>query len=714
MNRKKGTGPEGSAVAASTPQVAPVSSTVVVESGKRKHQDRASKPEKTPKDKHPEGGNENSDDDDEFIRMKKPKLHPSGKEEAEVEAKAKISKASKPKKADKLEKPEKTSKSQDSKEEKPYKEKSLKEKSHKEKPQKEKSYKEKSYKEKPSEEQREEPSADGPTKSRKALKREQIAELRTPTDPHYQTVSECKRLWELSRSKKCSSRDRKEFAARIVGKLLEKDALRHVCTKHDCSRMLQTCVRYGRAEDRTKVARGLAGSTVDICSSMYGKHVVTALLEECPGMAAILSKDAQGHVLKLVKNAHSAPVLNALFTKHLDRQGQARLISEFYGHEFLLFSGKEGGEACTLEQIVTRTPAKRSVIMGRIRQVLDSVLLKEHLHHSIIHRLILDYVQWEDKARVAEFLVELCPVLPEVAASPDGARAAIQVLALAPTKERKLIIKAIQVCNPFLLAKGEHAHRLFLAAVSLIDDTKAVQKSLVEPFLEASPVSTLGAGIVAPPRAILASSAAAPHDPIQSIIKNTNSRRCLLALLGGLQPFYVPAETLAMFEEARQLSTGKKDAGKRVQELRAMVLAPTIKFCLDNWTDVVKNSFLNGIIVECLVAPKGENGEAGQDVGCEDLIKQLSQRLVDEFTAMLNSSNEEEEQRKESQNGNNNSNTNNGNGSNQILNLTRKVLKRGALVEELRAKLGTNERVKARLAGTPEGVLILSVLTPAS
>jgi pumilio family protein 6 len=49
--------------------------------------------------------------------------------------------------------------------------------------------------------------------------------------------------------------------------------------KHDSSRIIQTCLKYGDLEMRLKIHKELKGCFVDLSKSQYAKNIILKLME---------------------------------------------------------------------------------------------------------------------------------------------------------------------------------------------------------------------------------------------------------------------------------------------------------------------------------------------------------------------------------------------------------------------------------------------------
>ena len=391
-------------------------------------------------------------------------------------------------------------------------------------------------------------------------------ERKSKEDPNHQTIIKAKQLWEKARMTKTPRQERKSLVRSMIE--LFEGKFGEICMKNDVSRMIQTCIQIGWAEDVNKIAHGLVGSYLEIATNSHGKFILLSLFEACAVSRTLCASEFRGNVMKLVKNKDASGIVNTLFTKYLRPEEKHALMSEFYGNEFVVF--KEQG--MTLESVINKNPAKRPLIMTRIRTVLESSLQKENLHHVIVHHLMLDYLKWEDKKKVEEWAVTMHALFPEMLTSEEGVEAAMRILAMSSTKERKTILKHVKE-HVIKLVKDEHSHQFILGIFEMVDDTKLVGKLIDSLILDLE----------------------------MMILKNVHSRRCILFLLGGRNAFYVPEKTIKLLDQVKDMNTGKKDGLARFQELREQVIKPVVDFCVDNWEVVSMNSFVNGVIVEALV-----------------------------------------------------------------------------------------------------------------
>ncbi|KAJ1998985.1 Pumilio y domain member 6, partial [Coemansia sp. S85] len=77
--------------------------------------------------------------------------------------------------------------------------------------------------------------------------------------------AEARRLWEQLRRGDIDAEARRPLMASMMG--LIGGRIKEVTLKHDMSRIVQTCIKYGSAEQRQVIASELQGAEVDLARS---------------------------------------------------------------------------------------------------------------------------------------------------------------------------------------------------------------------------------------------------------------------------------------------------------------------------------------------------------------------------------------------------------------------------------------------------------------
>ncbi len=104
---------------------------------------------------------------------------------------------------------------------------------------------------------------------------------------------------------------------------------------------------------------------------------------------------------------------------------------------------------------------------------------KGAVRYSLVHRLMLEYVDLADRTQLDEFLGIFKEHLVEVVHTKDGHLVAIKCLSVSSAKDRKIILKSFK---PFLekIYFDEYGHLVVMAALIMVDDTVLLQKTLLQ------------------------------------------------------------------------------------------------------------------------------------------------------------------------------------------------------------------------------------------
>lgn len=414
------------------------------------------------------------------------------------------------------------------------------------------------YESEAEEEEEESADADGQTtlpqknKKSKAESRAEAKKLKLERQahrPHNDSVQQAKKLWEHVRRRDLTPEQRNgpltELFALLTGKFKE------VIVKHDASRIIQTCIKYGSNEQRLLIATELKGAYATISKSRYGKHIVKRLLQYCPSMRKAIATEFRGQVAKMIRNVDAATVLEEVYCEYTNAREKNALLLEFYGPEFYLFKKTDTASIPTLAELLTEKPDRRERILKSIRESLDALVNKGNLGHTIVHRLMLEYVQYEEAARLQDWISTVDEKLVEMLHTFEGARVVSRCLAVATAKQKKVILKSFK---PYIkkIACEEYGHQVLLVAFATVDDTVLTRNCIISELLKDLPgylEDRFGQRVI-----LFLLSGAAAAGPVLSSQSTQLVRVCEAA--------------------ATAAGTSKKDAPLRAAELRADLTGP--------------------------------------------------------------------------------------------------------------------------------------------
>lgn len=412
--------------------------------------------------------------------------------------------------------------------------------------------------------------------------------------PHNDLVQSAKKLWEKVRRRDLPAAERagplKELFALLTGKFKE------VIVKHDASRMIQTCVKYGSPEQRLQIANELKGAYAEIAKSRYGKHIVKRLLQYCPSVRKSIVGEFRGQVGKLIRHVDASSVLEEIYSEYANGRDRNALLLEFYGPEYILFQKRGESEPIpSLAEILqTCNQEKKEKIMKYLREALDGLINKGSLQHTLIHRLMLEYVQNEETAELQDWISTFEGQLVEILHTFEGARVVSKCIAVATAKQRKNILKSFK---NFIskIAKEEYGHQVLLVAFAVVDDTVLMRSVIISELVK----------------------------NIRDLLEDKHASRIFIYLLATASDSVnsvLSSQAVQILKDAvssaTAAGTSKKDANLRSNELRADLIEPLSDLiCASEIEDIeneentsfrfekmIENSDKHGLLLESVLA----------------------------------------------------------------------------------------------------------------
>jgi len=260
-----------------------------------------------------------------------------------------------------------------------------------------------------------------------------------------------------------------------------------------------------------------------------------------------------------------------------------------------------------LEQILSTNPAKRGAIMKHIKETLEVLIQKQLIHHSIVHRLLREYVTYGDKEGVLEMLSSIRDQLIDLINTSDGSHVVIQTLAYGPAKDKKSIIKGVKEKGVVSVATDEFGHIALIVALHYTDDIVLLQKALLSEML----------------------------NNIDELITDKYGGRLFLYLFAPLTRRYFPPNILAIFDNlSRSLPTAtvtttgtasnalptqfqlttKKDPETKRRELIGYCSNAVLKYLIENSEKVVCSYPLSLLLLEFLKSASCSKKELYQSI----------------------------------------------------------------------------------------------------
>ncbi|PNT25954.1 hypothetical protein POPTR_008G211400v4 [Populus trichocarpa] len=316
------------------------------------------------------------------------------------------------------------------------------------------------------------------SKRERRIHAKELTEARKKRRKQYYTLEqELARLWEKMRQRNIAKEERSKIITEAIQKM--KGKIPEIASSHVSSRVLQTCVKYCSQTERDAVFDELKPHFLTFASNKYAIHLVTKMLDNASKkqLAEFISP-LRGHVASLLRHAVGSVVIEHAYQLGNATQKQ-ELLMELYSTELQLFKDLASMKESRLVDVISKLNLQKGSVSRHMASVIQPILEKGIVDHTIIHKVLIEYLSIADKTSAAEIIQQLSgPLLVRMIHTRDGSRIGILCVKHGSAKERKKIVKGLKG------TVGKTAHfqygSLVLACiVSTVDDTKLVAKTVI-------------------------------------------------------------------------------------------------------------------------------------------------------------------------------------------------------------------------------------------
>nr|XP_018681082.1 PREDICTED: pumilio homolog 24-like [Musa acuminata subsp. malaccensis] len=349
------------------------------------------------------------------------------------------------------------------------------------------------------------------TPRERRLAAKEMAETRKKKrKPNYNLEKELASLWEKMRCYNVGKQARSELVSEALRKMNGKFV--EIAGSHVAARVLQTCVKYCTQEERDAVFEALRPHLLALSRKKYAVHLVKKLLDHASKkQLEWFISSLHGHVTSLLRHSVGSAVIDYVF--HLANGSQKQiLLMEMYSTELQLFKDLTLTNSGRLVDIISKLGLQKSSVLQHMMSVIQSLLEKGIVDHSIIHKALMEFFTIADKSSAADVIQQLLPLLVRESASAeespyfsapemqkkrkiknknvkepllarmirtrDGLKICILCVKHASAKERKKVIKGIKG-HVRKLSLDQLGSLLLVCVLSVVDDTKLVTKIVI-------------------------------------------------------------------------------------------------------------------------------------------------------------------------------------------------------------------------------------------
>ncbi|PIA44285.1 hypothetical protein AQUCO_01700116v1 [Aquilegia coerulea] len=352
-------------------------------------------------------------------------------------------------------------------------------------------------------------------RERRIQAKELAAARKKKRKPHYNLEQELASLWERMRHRNIAKEDRSKLVSEAIQKMMGK--ICEIAVSHVSSRVLQTCAKYCSQEERDIVFEELRPNLLTLACNAYAVHLVTKMLDsaskkQLDGFISSL----HGHVAPLLRHMVGSVVIEHAYQLGNPFQKQSLLL-ELYSAELQLFKDLVTMKERRLSDLIPKLGLNKGSVIRHMASVIQPILEKGIVDHSIIHTALIEYLNIADKSSAAEILEQLSgPLLVRIIHTKDGSKLGMLCIKHGGAKERKKIIKGMKG-HIEKIALDQYGCMVLVCMLSIVDDTKLLTKIVLR---ELQPI-------------------------LKELVFNKNGKRPLLQLLHPNCQRYLGPENLA-------------------------------------------------------------------------------------------------------------------------------------------------------------------------
>ncbi|RVW99148.1 Pumilio-like 24 [Vitis vinifera] len=261
-----------------------------------------------------------------------------------------------------------------------------------------------------------------------------------------------------------------------------------IAGSHVSSRVLQTCVKYCTQAERDAVFEELQPQLLTLACNTYAVHLVKKSSKK--HLAAFMSSSMAMLLLFFViwldllasLDFDSCHTFGAI-VEHAYQLGNAtqkqELLMELYATELQLFKDLASVKESRLIDVISKLGLQKGSVLRHMSSVIQPILEKGIVDHSIIHRALMEYLSIADKSSAAEVIQQLSgALLVRMIHTRDGSRIGLLCIKHGSAKERKKIIKGMKG-HIDKIAHDQCGSMVLAYILSTVDDTKLLTKVII-------------------------------------------------------------------------------------------------------------------------------------------------------------------------------------------------------------------------------------------
>ncbi|ESN93032.1 hypothetical protein HELRODRAFT_108234 [Helobdella robusta] len=359
----------------------------------------------------------------------------------------------------------------------------------------------------------------------------------------YDVAHESKVLWEQIRQADLDPKERAKIFLKLFK--LVSGKCDHLVLAHDTSRVVQTLIKYGDAKQRNSVFLEIKDKILLMIKSKFAKFIIKKFLkygskEHRLDIHAVIRK----HISKLIKHREASEVVECAYNDYSNAAQRSQMEMEFYGPSYFL--EKTANMSMSVIDFVREHPEKKASVVEFLKKMLDSLIEKNVLQMTFVHKLFHDFFEICDQPQRSEMIETLRDHIIHFVHTKLGSRVAMKCFWFGNAKDRKVMIKTFKT---FVVktCKEEFGHFVMLAMFDSVDDTKIVQKAILDEMMKG----------------------------LDELVPDQYGRKVLLHLTCPRNPLFFHPDVIKILSSGDGNEHSKKDGKTRQMELWSY-LSPTL------------------------------------------------------------------------------------------------------------------------------------------
>lgn len=405
--------------------------------------------------------------------------------------------------------------------------------------------------------------------------------VRKKAKSNYDLSLRAKQIWEKVRDHNCKPETRTSLLEELYG--LIKGRAKELVLAHDTVRVIQCCVKFSNAAQKQGIFDEVKGSILELCKSKYGKFYVLKVLKYgTKEQRDFVIESFYGNVCKLVQHSIAAEVVETAYNNWANAQHRSALLEEFYGAKYAVF--KEAG-VHTLADILEKHPENKQSILEHMLKVITPLLEKTVIKHTIVHKVLLDYLMYAPLKMQGELIQLMREVVVQILHTHDGARAAMYCFWFGTAKDRKIMIKSFKTFVA-RICKEEFGHRALMTMFDTVDDTKLVGKVIIDEMMKTT----------------------------SEIAHDSYGRKVLLYLLTPRNATHFHPDVVKQLQKGDGNANSKKDIAVRRKELLDVASPGLLQLVIDETKALIMDKSSSQLALAILEHTQGDKKEAYQAI----------------------------------------------------------------------------------------------------